>query len=93
MYIDGKQFRCSVFTFVQYNSKCGVILKIVSGSVGIKECSLDLIFYKRQLDHLVYFWGKGCLFSIDETRCFRQSESIYFCNQRKYFYNCYKLYT
>ena len=34
----------------------------------MQECSLDLIFYKGQLDHLFFWWGRSCFLPIDETR-------------------------
>ena len=34
----------------------------------MEECSLDLIFYYRQLDHLVFVMGEGLFFPIYETR-------------------------
>ena len=34
----------------------------------MEECSLDLIFYLGQLDHLFYWLGEGAVFPIDETR-------------------------
>ena len=35
----------------------------------MEDCSLDLIFYKGRLEHLVFWWGRICFFSpTDETR-------------------------
>ena len=34
----------------------------------MEECSLDLIFYKGQLDYLFFWLGMGCFFPIDETK-------------------------
>ena len=34
----------------------------------MEECSLDLIFYKGQLDYLFFLVGDGLFFPIDETK-------------------------
>ena len=56
----------------------------------MEECSLDLFFYFGQLDHLVFWRGMGLFLCFQWMKLdFRQSESVYFCNPRKSFYNCY----
>ena len=67
-----------------YSSKYEAILKIMLLYL-IEECSLDF-FYQGQLDHLVFWWGKGCFFQYMKIDFLRQSESIYFCNHRKVFF-------
>ena len=32
------------------------------GKVGMEECSLDLIFFKLETDHLVFWLGTGAIF-------------------------------
>ena len=54
----------------------------------MEECSLDLIFLLGAARPFGFLVGLGCFFPIDESRFFRQRESIYFCNHRKAFYNC-----
>ena len=49
-----------------YSSKYEAILKMqllyLVEKVGMKECSIDLLFFKLGTDHLVFWWGKGLLF-------------------------------
>ena len=55
----------------------------------MEDCSIDLFLLEavtaRPFGFLV---GEGPFVPIDGTRFLRQSECIYFCNHRKYFYNC-----
>ena len=35
---------------------------VIPGSVGMEECSLDLIFFKLETDHLFFWLGQGLFF-------------------------------
>ena len=57
----------------------------------MKECSLDLIFFIMDSQTIWFSGGGGAVFFFQYMKLdfLIQSESIYFCNHKTFFYNCY----
>ena len=64
--IDGEAF--SLLFSIAQSMRPFLKLCAVPGRLGMEECSLDFIFLLGQLDHLVFWWERGCFFPINETR-------------------------
>ena len=55
----------------------------------MEECSLDLIFLLGTARPFFSGGGEAVFFQYMKLDFLRQSESIYICNHRRCFYNCF----